>query len=495
MLSTAPADWLLTLADEAATARLAEDVASVLRAGDVVRLSGDLGTGKTSFARALIRALACDPVLEVPSPTFPIRIDYAFPRLRIAHLDLYRVAGVGELDELAIDEAVAEGALLVEWPELLAAGTGAAELDLALSIAAGGRCASLRATPELRDRLERSFAVRRFLERSGAAGATRCPVVGDASTRAYERIVAGDGTAILMNAPARPEGPPLECGRSYDAVAHRALDVGPFIAIGALLQERGVRVPRSRACDTEAGLLLLEDLGAETIADAAGAPVLARYEAAIDLLAAMHGQSWPGVVETAAGRYRVPAYDRDALLVEVSLFADWVGNGLQPDERAAFLAAWGGVLDKAGLLDDTLVLRDFHSPNILWQETAAGTDRIGVLDFQDAVLGDPAYDVASLAQDARVDIDAGAEAALVSRYVAARRTSDPGFDEARFARAYRVLAAQRATKVMGAFHRLAIVDGKTGYRRHLDHVKALLRRNLADPVLSSVAVWYEPYLA
>src|SRR5687768_3149868 len=108
-------DLDLLLTDEAATARLAEDIAAVARPGDLIALSGGLGVGKTSFARALIRTLAADPALEVPSPTFALRIDHALPRMNVVHADLYRLAGAGELEELGLDEALAEALVLVEW--------------------------------------------------------------------------------------------------------------------------------------------------------------------------------------------------------------------------------------------------------------------------------------------------------------------------------------------------------------------------------------------
>jgi aminoglycoside/choline kinase family phosphotransferase len=142
----------------------------------------------------------------------------------------------------------------------------------------------------------------------------------------------------------------------------------------------------------------------------------------------------------------------------------------------------------------TLVLRDFHSPNILWQGAAAGADLIGVLDFQDALIGHPAYDVASLAQDARVPLTPEQEHDLKARYIAARRAQNPAFDAESFEAAYAILAAQRATKVLGAFTRLALVDGKPGYGRHRARLKELLRRTLSHPVLSSLRLWYEPYL-
>lgn len=490
----------LDLPDEAATARLAQDIAAVLGPGDLVALAGGLGVGKTSFARALIRSLADDPTLEVPSPTFPIRIDHVLPRTSVAHADLYRIGAPGELEEIGLDEALGEGAVLVEWPELLEPDMAKDRLDIRLDISGTGRRAEITAAGSWPERLARTAAVRAFLQRSGWGDAARVPLAGDASSRAYERLRRAGEAAILMNAPARSEGPALYAGHSYDAVAHRALDVRPFVAIDLALRKAGVRAPDIRAADMDHGMLILEDLGREGVLDAAGQPIMQRYEAAIDLLAFMHGQHWPEAVPLPdGGSYRLPFYDRDALLIEVSLFPDWFGgHGGEPQfparVRADFLAAWSRVLAAMDASQTTWVMRDFHSPNILWQEHAVGTDRVGVIDFQDALIGHPAYDVASLAQDARAPLSEEQEETLKARYAAARRAQNRAFDEEDFDKAYAILAAQRATKVLGAFTRLALAEGKPGYQRHRARLKAMLRRTLAHPVLSDLRLWYEPYL-
>ena len=174
------------------------------------------------------------------------------------------------------------------------------------------------------------------------------------------------------------------------------------------------------------------------------------------------------------------------------------GRGGEPafpqEQRAEFLAAWSRLLEKVDPSATTWVMRDFHSPNILWQAGEVGIARVGVIDFQDALIGHPAYDVASLAQDARVALGEEDEARLKARYVEGRKARDPGFDAEAFDTAYAILALQRATKVLGIFTRLALSEGKPGYQRHRARLKALLRRNLAHPVLSDMRLWYEPYL-
>jgi tRNA threonylcarbamoyl adenosine modification protein YjeE len=530
-----PADntFRVTLADEAATALLAQDVAAVLAPGDLIALSGRLGSGKTSFARALLRALAGNPALEVQSPTFPLRIDHALPRFPVVHADLYRLGSAEELTEIGLEEALADGAALVEWPEKLPADMAANRLDLAFAIEGRGRSVEISGTGSSPERLARSRKARAFLEASGWHSATRTRLAGDASYRAYERVAAlspplrgrdGEGAnvqgatlhpspladpppqggremrAILMNAPARTEGLPIYEGRSYDAIAHRARDVRAFVAIANTLREAGIRAPEVLAADLDAGLLLLENLGSESIVDPSGAPIIERYEAAIDLLAFMHARRWPEKASLPGGEsYEVPLYDRDALLIEISLFPDWFGgHGGEPRFPAAardeFLSAWSRTLDEVDASTTTWVMRDFHSPNILWQTAATGIRRVGVIDFQDSLIGHPAYDVASLAQDARVPLSAEQENGLRERYIAARQAQASRFDSTTFEAAYAILGLQRATKVLGIFTRLAMAEGKPGYQRHRARLKELIRRNLAHPVLSGLRLWYEPYV-
>jgi tRNA threonylcarbamoyl adenosine modification protein YjeE len=489
----------LLLPDERATERLAEDIAAVLKPGDLIALSGGFGVGKTTFARALIRALAGDPLLEVPSPSFPIRIDHALTRIRIAHIDLYRIEGASELDELGLDETVIDGAVVVEWPEGFLDNLSAERLDLALEIVGDGRRAEIKGTGTWPARLKRATAIRGFLDNAGWSGARRVPLAGDASYRVYESISGEKGAAILMNAPARIEGPPIYAGRSYDAMAHRAMDVRAFIAIDVALRDAGIRAPEIFAADLEQGILLLENLGSEMIVEPYGGPIIERYEASIDLLSYLHRRTWPTETPLPDGSvYCVPPYDHDALLIEISLFPDYFGgHGGEPafpnERREEFLAEWSKLLDTIDPTETTWTLRDFHSPNILWQENANGLARVGVIDFQDALTGHPAYDVASLAQDARVALSEEQEARLKARYIAVRK-ANPRFDESGFLRAYSILGLQRATKVLGIFTRLALAEGKPGYQRHRARLKALIRRNLNDPVLSPLRLWYEPYL-
>jgi hypothetical protein len=226
------------------------------------------------------------------------------------------------------------------------------------------------------------------------------------------------------------------------------------------------------------------------------APVAARYEAAVDVLAFLHRQRAPDVLKVEPGvDYELPRYDMEALLIEVELLPDWylpkLNTRIADAKRDVYLALWRDALQPVVDAVPTWVLRDFHSPNLLWLPEREGVARVGLLDFQDAVMGSPAYDVASLLQDARVDVPEALEIALLSRYTRARLAADPKFDAPAFVRAYATLAAQRASKILGIFARLEKRDHKPQYLRHLPRVWAYLQRSLAHPALEPLGGWYK----
>jgi aminoglycoside/choline kinase family phosphotransferase len=181
-------------------------------------------------------------------------------------------------------------------------------------------------------------------------------------------------------------------------------------------------------------------------------------------------------------------------LIEAELLLDWYLLSAEATatsaQRKAFVTLWGEVLAPAIAAEPTWVLRDYHSPNLLWLPQRDDIARIGVLDFQDALIGPAAYDVASLLQDARVDVPEAMEMALLGRYVRARRSDDRDFDPAGFSLLYATLAAQRATKILGIFARLDRRDGKPQYLRHMPRLWNYLGRALAHPALAPLRAWY-----
>jgi N-acetylmuramate 1-kinase len=489
----------VTLPNEDATIRFAIDVAAALEPGDLVTLSGDLGAGKTTFARAVIRYLAGDDAIEVPSPTFTLMQSYELPRFLLVHADFYRLSGAAELVELGFDDLPERTAVLLEWPDRAAAVLPPDRFDITFTLApqvgAEARNARIVGYGACAPRVERMTQVRAFIDVGGFENASRWRMEGDASTRIFERLSLDDKTFILMNAPRRPDGPPVRDGKPYSAIAHLAEDVVPYVAIATGLRDRNLSAPAILEVDLDRGLIIMEDLGNERIVEGdPPAPIAERYEAAVDVLVSLHRRRLPDALYAAPHRdYRMPRYDSEAFLIEAELLLDWylVSAGLAPSEsvREEFTALWSEALEPAVAAAGTWVLRDYHSPNLLWLPEREDVARIGILDFQDTQIGPGAYDVASLLQDARVDVPEELEVALLSRYARAR-LHDTRFDAAEFAQLYATLAAQRATKILGIFARLNRRDGKPQYLRHIPRLLGYLQRSLAHPALAPLKAWY-----
>jgi len=296
-----------------------------------------------------------------------------------------------------------------------------------------------------------------FLDAHGWGGAQILPVAGDASFRRYFRAIEAGRQAILMDAP-----PPHE-------------DPRPFIAVAEWLVERDFAAPAILACDLDQGLVLIEDFGDDRLREAVDASPeeeLSLYAPAIDLLVRLRAEP-PGPV---------PPYDRAVLRREAGLFVEWYCSavGIEAD-LAGWDAAWESVFDHAIAEIPVTVLRDYHAENLM----LVGPERsLGLLDFQDALAGHPAYDLVSLLQDARRTVDPTVEAAMLARY---RAAADAGED---FMNAYHVLGAQRNAKILGIFTRLWKRDGKPHYAAMCPRAWTYLERDLAQPVMAPVAAWF-----
>ncbi|MDE2376675.1 tRNA (adenosine(37)-N6)-threonylcarbamoyltransferase complex ATPase subunit type 1 TsaE [Bradyrhizobium sp.] len=497
---TATTTFAVALPNETATAQLMADLALLVGPGDVITLSGDLGAGKTAAARAMIRYLAGDETLEVPSPTFTLVQGYELPAFAVLHADLYRVEDPGELQEIGLSPLPDGALVLVEWPERAPQALPEDRIDIALThqsaLGASARAADITGHGKAAAQVARLKALRDFLDASGYVESTRRRMAGDASTRSYARLNRGDGFVILMNFPRRPDGAAIYDGKSYSAAVHLAEDVRPFVAIDEGLRAHGFSAPAIHHVDLDRGFLITEDFGSEGVIEGdPPRPIAARYEAATDMLAALHGQTLPEVLPLAGqADYGIPVFDTEALLIEIGLMPEWYlpdrGTMLTEETHSEFLAMWRELLQKPQAAPRTWVLRDFHSPNLIWLGERAGIARVGVIDFQDTVLGPQSYDVVSLLQDARIDVPESIELTLLSRYIKARRARDANFDPAGFAELYAIMSAQRNTRLLGTFARLNRRDGKPHYLRHQPRIWTYLTRSLAHPALARLRDWY-----
>jgi tRNA threonylcarbamoyl adenosine modification protein YjeE len=487
--------------DTAATLEaFATELSLFARPGMAVLLQGDLGAGKSTFARAFIRGLSNGAEFDIPSPTFTLVQTYDETRLPAAHADLYRLGCVQELDELGLEELMETHVLLVEWPEKMLDRAIADRLLIQLSGQGSWREAALTASGAWVQALARNDQINAFLAGTRWKTAERRFLEGDASFRRYETLHIGGEQAVLMDMPARPDGPPVKNGLPYSAIAHLAEDIRAVIAVNEVLAARGYSAPRSEAHDLGAGFAVMEDLGRKVFGRMmlAGDDMREPMAAAVAVLAGMARQDWPETVALDGGTYRVPTYDMEAQLIEADLLPSWfwpyvTGSSIPDDARAEFEALWRAVLPLTQGGHRVWALRDYHSPNLLWLPDRDGLKRVGIIDTQDCLMGHPAYDLASMLQDARVDVDFGFAGDLYAHYCTLR-AGGPHFMRQDFDAAYAVLGAQRATKILGIFARLSKRDGKHGYLRHIPRVSRYLERNLAHPALGGLKAWFDRHL-
>ncbi|MEX0921603.1 MAG: phosphotransferase [Rhodovibrionaceae bacterium] len=311
-----------------------------------------------------------------------------------------------------------------------------------------------------------------FLEQAGWPGAERSLLAADASFRRYDRVLRGRDRAVLMDAPPDREKPEA------------------FLRVAGMLHALGLSAPGILYAAPQEGLILLEDLGDRTFtrALAEGMEEARLYSLATDCLIALH-RGWKP--EQAEGS-ELPPYDEAMQLGELGLFLDWYlpavrGRPATQEEAAGFKQAWREALEPTRALPPTLVLRDYHVDNLMVLEGREGIAACGLLDFQDAALGCPAYDLASLLKDDRRDISPEFRETMLARYLAAFPERDPQA----LRRAVTLLAAQRHTKNIGIFSRLYRRDGKPGYLRHIPRLWRYLEEAFAEPALAPVRAWFD----
>ena len=306
---------------------------------------------------------------------------------------------------------------------------------------------------------DRKDRIAAFLAPGGWAAASRVPVAGDASNRSYARLTRADGvTAILMDAP--PQS---------------GEDVRPFIAMADHLRDAGLSAPEIYRADTEAGLLLIEDFGEAQFArliaeDPARQQPL--YRDACDLLLALREMPKPPL----------QTCDGDWLADMIAPVFEWYAPETDPALVARFDAAFRPLAQEVAAAGTIVMLRDYHVENLMLLEERQGIARVGLLDFQDAMLAHPAYDLVSILQDARREVPLEMETAMLSYYL-----GRSGENPERFRMAYAMLGLQRNLRILGVFARLCLRDGRPRYIDMIPRLHGYVLRNLTHPQLSPLA--------
>ena len=328
---------------------------------------------------------------------------------------------------------------------------------------------------------DRALARRAFVAASGWGDAQESLLAGDASFRTYYRLRRGDETAVVMDAP-----PPQE-------------DVRPFVRLARHISALGLSAPEVLAVDEAGGFLLEEDLGDSTYARWFSGTrrgdrrddydERAMYTLATDVLVHLAAQGSAAILPGLA------RYDGEPLIDAAMLLPEWylpqvAGRPASAAELESYRAAWRESLRALPPSPTTLVLRDYHQDNLLWLRDRPGVRACGLLDFQDATTGHPAYDLMSLVEDARRDIGEELRAAMIGHYIDRAGVAD----RQGFMAAFAILGAQRHARVVGLFVRLLRRDGKPTYLPHLPRVWRLLERSLKHEALAPLRLWIDAHI-
>lgn len=295
------------------------------------------------------------------------------------------------------------------------------------------------------------------------------PLPNDASMRFYDRISFADKTLLLMDSSREKRSLP------------------PFVKINEFLHNRGYSVPKIIAKDMKAGLLLLEDFGPFTYTKLLEENrrtdfEFELYKKAADVLIKLHKEKID---------IELPEYNYELLMDELLLLIDWYfpilnDKPLSDKLRGEYIAIWKTILERIHYKNSCLVLRDYHVDNIMFLENRIGIQSVGLLDFQDAVVGSYAYDLVSLLEDARRDISATLSSKILHHYI--DKTSF--IDKQKFLSDYAILGTQRSCKIVGIFARKAIRDKNKRYLIHLPRVWNYIRMNIKSPIMKPLAEWF-----
>lgn len=318
---------------------------------------------------------------------------------------------------------------------------------------------------------KREELIQEFLNENGWGKSAREKLFSDASFRCYERLSNGEKSIMLMDAPPEKE------------------DIQPFVNIDQYLRRCGFSAPQIYAVDEKNGFILLEDLGNNSFTNVlvGSSPISGMYSeqelyiGAMDVLVQLHRSTHPE---------KIPDYDYSLLMQECRLLVDWYLPNIDyiiPVKEAGeeYIEIWKELLITANDTENVPVLRDYHADNLMWLPERNGVERIGLLDFQDAVIGSPVYDIVSLLEDARRDVNKETVDACIKRYLKNRKI----LDKKDFEAGYATFAAQRNCKIIGIFARLAIRDNKPRYLNYMPRVWEHLLGDIQHPALAQLKKW------
>ena len=470
------------------TEALAKEVSLIIQKGDFISLIGPLGSGKTTLTKYIINNI-CEASQEVTSPTFTLSQTYPAKRSPITHYDLYRIEDYSDLEEIGFSETLEEGIVIIEWADKFSNKLPKNRLQIQIEDDGGNnRIAHIKGYGSWDKRLERNIHLNNFINQCNLEIIDKNWMQGDASERSYQRIITPDNSYVIMNHnQKKTKENPTKLAENFEA----------FILINYHLESLGIKVPKIFEVDTKNSFLLLEDLGNIQYSEINpnSDNIFDYYIPALESLILIQDSHHKKNLEYGGMRHTLNSYDNNIYLEELKLLVNWYwpykkGTLCEIDAYNEYIDIWEALLSKISH-SSTLTLRDFHSPNLLWIDSENGLRRCGIIDFQDALIGHPLYDLVSLTQDARINISSELEIQILNYYIELKYPEISEDLRMSLVQDYHIIATQRCCKILGVFARLAMSANRPEYLLHIPRIIGYIDRNFENQVLKDLSGWFK----
>lgn len=465
--------------------KLAKELAPLLNVGGVMTLNGQIGAGKTTLAKLIIQQLTQTPLEDIVSPTFNLYHTYNKGSLEIAHYDFYRIESEMELHEIDLNESFTDKICIIEWADKFKDLLPKDRIEIFINHTKNKRVYRINPLGKFREVVSNRARIENFLVGLDINFTELQRLPGDASKRNYYRVMSSDNTMILMDAT-----------QESDIKSKTGLNNGidDFIKIQEYLDSIEVRVPKLIVRNKIDSIILEEDLGEYAYTDMLTKENYQKlYNPAIKTLIHISNINHPKNISTSSRPHYLKEFDLDIYLNEAETFIDYYwpfihGKQCNADKKREFTHIMAEVYSNL-TNDKTLMLRDFHSPNLLFLENENGFRKCAVIDFQDALFGHPLYDLVSLTNDARITIDEYQEKYLIGLYKKDFPFKNFQFDDSSFMQQYHILGVQRSIKILGIFARLAILETNQNYLVHMPRVICYIKRIMQSGSVQTLACW------
>jgi len=458
-------------------------IAPIFEKGDLLALNGEIGSGKTTLTKHLINYLTATRIDEINSPTFNLCQTYSNEDLIISHYDFYRLDYLQEIEELDINDSIKNNFTIIEWANKFSSILPKDHIEIQIDNKSDKREYKILFHGEYAKKIAGHKNRLSFLSNSNLNIKKITNMRGDASKRKYYRVNDGTENFVLMDA--------LEDSINKTTTSKTITD---FIIFRQYLEDIGLRVPKIYEFDIQKQLILEEDLGLTTYDELySKLSFQDLINPAIESLLILVHSNYKNINDLDGKAFEPQNFDEKVFINESKIFIDYywpyVKNSICPEEeKYEFLSIIENIYSDLST-DKTLVLRDYHSPNLHYLQNEKGHKKCALIDFQDALLGHPLYDLVSLAQDARFTISEDQERYIVDTFEDKFLFNDFQLSKSSFNEQYKILAIQRSLKILGIFARLSLLEGKNNYIIHMPRVLDYIRRSMDCSLLNNLTHW------